>query len=121
MPFWLAAVFGFLIVARSTRFINSDVLAKPIRLWADGIIAPGRFAGLRRLARRPLYAIFGDELSILVTCPWCLSIYFALPPAAVAVYGFGGFSTGGSILALAGLWLGYSYAYAILAQTVDAD
>lgn len=121
MPFWLAAVFGFLIVARATRFVNSDVLAEPIRQWADGIIAPGRFAWLRRLIRRPLYAVFGDELSILVTCPWCLSIYVAAPPAVIASYGFGNFTAGGSAWAFVGLWLGYSYVYAVLAQIVDAD
>lgn len=117
MPFWLAVVLGFFIVARTTRFVNSDVLAEPIRQWADGIEKPTRFRGLSRAARRPLRAIFGDELAILVGCPWCLSIWFALPVALVVVslawpYPDGWF-------AALGLWLAYSYVYGILALNLD--
>lgn len=118
MPFWLAVVLGFFIVARSTRFVNSDVLAESIRMWADGIEKPtARFRKLKRWLRRPLYAIFRDELSILVTCPWCLSIWFALPVAIVAVeiswpYGHVWY-------AVLGVWLGYSYLYGLAALNLD--
>lgn len=117
MSFWLAAVFGFGIVARATRFVNSDVLAEPLRMWAEGIETPGRFRALRRAARRPLAAIFGDKLPDLFTCPWCLSIYFALPWAIVAVvlawpYNHAWF-------AVLGLWLSYSYVYALIANNLD--
>lgn len=117
MPFWLAVVLGFFIVARSVRFVNTDVLAEPIRMWADGIEKPGRLRTLKRWLRRPLYAVFRDELSILVTCPWCLSVWFALPVAIVTVeiswpYEHGWF-------AVAGLWLGYSYVYGLTAMNLD--
>lgn len=117
MPFWLAVVLGFFIVARSTRFVNSDVLAEPIRMWADGIEKPGRLRQLKRLVRRPLRALFGDELAILVGCPWCLSIWFAFPVALAVVllawpYPHGWF-------AVLGLWLAYSYLYGLAAQNLD--
>lgn len=118
MPFWLAAVLGFFIVARTVRFVNSDVLAEPIRMWADGIEKPGRLRGLKRALRRPLYAVFGDELSILVGCPWCLSIWFALPVALAVVLTTGDFGQD-SWLAVAGLWLGYSYVYGLAAANLD--
>ena len=119
MPFWLAAVLGFFIVARATRFVNSDVLGESIRHWAAGIEKPGRLRRLKRAARRPLRAVFGDELTTLVNCPWCLSIWFALPVAAVVVLGFGHFSPGPAALALVSLWLGYSYVYGLVALNLD--
>lgn len=119
MPFWLAAVFGFLIVARATRFVNSDVLAEPLRMWAEGIETPGRFRKIRRAARRPLAAIFGSKTGDLFTCPWCLSIYFALPWAIVVAVAFGDFTPGGTVLAALGLWLGYSWVYALVANNLD--
>jgi hypothetical protein len=115
VPFWLAVLFGFLIVARTTRFVNADVLAEPIRMWADGIEKPGRLRTLKRALRRPLRAVFGDELAILVGCPWCLSIWFALPVAAVVVVLFSSYGW----FAVLGLWLGYSYVYGLLAANLD--
>ena len=119
MPFWLAVVLGFLIVARATRFVNSDVLAEPIRMWADGIERPNeRFRSLKRGLRKPLRAVFGDELPILFTCPWCLSIWLALPVAIVVVvlsYPYGS----GAWLAVLGLWLGYSWLYGLAANNLD--
>jgi hypothetical protein len=119
MPFWLATVFGWLIVARATRFVNSDVLAEGIRNWADGIESAGRFRPLRRALRRPLVKIFGRKTGDLFTCPWCLSIYFSLPVAIIVATGFGHFSTGGTWLAVVGLWFGYSYSYALVANNLD--
>lgn len=128
MSFWLALVLGFGIVARVTRFVNSDVLAEGIRMWADGIEVPPRtqrprlaaaIRKLKRLARRPLVAVFGDKLSDLVTCPWCLSIYVALPVAVVVAVGFGDFTTAGTLYAVLGLWFGYSYVYALVANNLD--
>lgn len=119
MPFWLAVVLGFLIVARTTRFVNSDALAEPLRLWADGIERPGtRFRGLKRAARRPLRAIFGDNLPILFTCPWCLSIWFALPVAIVVVAISYPYADDHWFAVLA-LWLGYSYVYGLAATNLD--
>lgn len=120
MSFWLAMALGFLIVARVTRFVNSDVLAEGIRLWAEGIETPSRFRKLKRLARRPLAAIFGDKLPDLFTCPWCLSIYVALPAALIVVLAFGAFTTAGAVWAVLGLWLGYSYVYALVANNLDS-
>lgn len=129
MSFWLAMALGFLIVARVTRFVNSDVLAEGIRLWAEGIEVPPRtkrprlaaaIRKLKRLARRPLAAIFGDKLPDLFTCPWCLSIYVALPTALIVVLAFGAFTTAGAVWAVLGLWLGYSYAYALVANNLDS-
>lgn len=119
MPFWLAVVLGFLIVARSTRFVNSDVLAEPLRLWAEGIEHPGRFRSLRRVGRRALRAVFGDDLPILFTCPWCLSIWFALPVAVIVSLVFGNFDASGTIWSSVGLWFGYSYLYGLAANNLD--
>lgn len=119
MPFWLAVVLGFFVVARSVRFVNSDVLAEPIRMWADGIEKPGRLRKLKRWVRRPLYAVFGDELSILVTCPWCLSIWFAFPVSVAVVAISGDFGALGNAWAVVGLWLGYSYLYGLTALNLD--
>lgn len=119
MPFWLAVTFGFGIVARATRFVNSDVLAEGIRQWADGIEKPGRFRVVRRALRKPLFKIFGRDLSVLATCPWCLSIWFALPVAIVAVAI--SWPYGQAWYAVLGLWLGYSYVYGLLANNLDGE
>jgi len=120
MPFWVAVILGFFVVARLVRFVNSDVLAEPIRMWADGIEKPAaRFNGLKRALRRPLRAVFGDDLAILVTCPWCLSIWFAFPVAVAVVALSGDFGAWGNVWAVAGLWLGYSYLYGLAAANLD--
>lgn len=118
MPFWLAVVLGFAIVARSTRFVNSDVLAEPLRMWAEGIERPGaRFRKSKRALRKYLRAVFGDDLPILFTCPWCLSIWFALPVAIVAVVLSWPYSH--DWYAVLGVWLGYSYVYGVAANNLD--
>jgi hypothetical protein len=96
---WLAAVLGYFIVARGTRFLNSDYLAADIRSWV-----------MRR---------FGDgKLYYLTTCPWCASIWFALPVALyVALVPLSGVF--GTLLLIAGLWSGYSYVHGIVTNNLD--
>lgn len=62
-----------------------------------------------------------SKLTYLLNCPWCLSIWFAAPVAVVVAVAFGDFTTGGTVLAALGLWLGYSLAWGLAAQTLDAD
>ena len=125
MPFWLAVVLGFFVVARTVRFVNSDVLAEPIRMWADGIETSAdltrrpRWRKIKRTARRPLRAIFGDDLPVLFSCPWCLSIWVAFPVAVAVVALSGDFGAWGNVWAVAGLWLGYSYLYGLAALNLD--
>lgn len=97
MPLWLAALLGFAIVARVTRFLNSDYLAGDIRAW--------------------VMSRFGDgKIYYLVTCPWCASIWVGLPVALyVALVPLDG--AFGTLLLIAGLWGGYSYAYGRLAAS----
>lgn len=56
------------LVLRVVRFLNSDVLAQPLRQWVDD-----RFGS----ASKPAY---------LIGCPWCASPYVALPVLAAAYY-----------------------------------
>ena len=101
LPFWLAALFGFLIIARATRFVNDDVLAAGLRSW--------------------VLVKFGDgKMYYLATCPWCLSIWTALPVSAIVVLApmTGAF---GAIWTILGLWLGYSYVYGLVAQNLDGE
>lgn len=97
MPLWLAALLGFAIVARVTRFLNSDYLAADLR------------AGVMRR--------FGDgKLYYLTTCPWCASIWFALPVALyVSLMPLDG--AWGKLLLIGGLWCGFSYLYGRLAAS----
>lgn len=102
MPLWLAVVLGYLIVARTTRFLNSDYLAADFRAWV-----------MRR---------FGDgKIYYLVTCPWCASIWVAFPVSLVVSLAFADFGVLGSLLLFAGLWGGYSYVHGIVTAQLDAD
>jgi hypothetical protein len=105
LPFWATALLGFLIVARVTRFLNSDYLAKDFRAWIAGRFGEGK-------------------LYYLITCPWCASIYIALPVAAVVT----GICTDRGMLdwpfsavAFLGLWLGYSWVYGLVASNWDDE
>lgn len=101
LPFWAAALLGFLIVARATRFLNSDYLA----------------AGLRnRVLER-----FGEgKLYYLVTCPWCASIWIAAP-VATTVAVTAPLTTWWTVFSAVALWLGYSQVYGLVASNLDAD
>lgn len=102
MPFWAVALLGFLIVARCTRFLNSDYLAGDFRAW--------------------VMETFGDgKIYYLVTCPWCASIWISLPVATTAVVTMSPYTLWPSTWLTAGLWLGYSWAYGILAGLLDDE
>ena len=99
MPLWLAALLGFAIVARVTRFLNQDYLAADFRSWV-----------MRR---------FGDDkVYYLVTCSWCASIWVALPVVLyVVLVPLDGIF--GTLLLVGGLWCGYSYLYGRLSASDD--
>lgn len=100
VPLWLAAILGYFIVARVTRFLNADYLAADIRAWV-----------MRR---------FGDgKLYYLVTCPWCASIYVALPVSLVVSLAFSGYDALGTLLTFGGLWAAYSYVHGIVTNNLD--
>lgn len=100
MPLWLAALLGFAIVARVTRFLNSDYLAADLRAWT-----------FRRFGEGKIY--------YLVECPWCASIWVALPVSLVVSLAFADFDVLGTLLLIGGLWGGYSYLYGRLAASDD--
>lgn len=105
LPFWATALLGFLIVARATRFLNSDYLAGGIRAWVSTRWGEGR-------------------LYYLITCPWCASIYLSLPVAAAVAgigSGYGGLDWPYSSLAFLGLWFGYSYVYGLVSVNWDDE
>jgi hypothetical protein len=102
VPFWLAALLGFLMTARATRFLNSDYLAQPFRDWVQLKTGEGK-------------------LYYLITCPWCASIYVAAPVATIAVLDFSPYAGRDAAWAIVGLWLGYSYLYGLVAQGLDGD
>lgn len=53
-----------LAVARITRLITKDKIAEPLRdRWAARYVA-------------------SDQMSYLITCPWCVSVYVALAVSA---------------------------------------
>jgi hypothetical protein len=98
VPLWLAALLGFAIVARVTRFLNSDYLAADFRAW--------------------VFRRFGDgKIYYLVECPWCASIWVALPVSLVVSLAFADFGVLGTLLLVGGLWGGYSYLYGRLAAS----
>lgn len=102
VPLWLAAVLGYLIVARITRFLNSDYLAADFRAW--------------------VFRRFGDSRTYyLVTCPWCASIWVALPVSLFISLAFGGFDVLGTLLLFGGLWGGYSYVHGLVTINLDEE
>jgi hypothetical protein len=102
VPFLLAAVLGYFIVARVTRFLNSDYLAADFRAW--------------------VFRRFGDgKIFYLITCPWCASIWVALPVSLAVSLAFGDFDVLGSLLAVGGLWGAYSYVHGLVTLNLDKD
>jgi hypothetical protein len=102
VPFLLAAVFGYFIVARATRFLNSDYLAADFRAW--------------------VFRRFGDgKIYYLVTCPWCASIWIAFPVSLTVSLAFADFGTLGSVLGIAGLWAAYSYVHGLVTINLDDE
>lgn len=130
MPFWLAVVFGLLIVARVTRFVNADVLGADIRIWANGGKAgqprlPERLRFLSRAwwrVRDASYAalnwLFRGDLSTLAGCPWCLSIWVSVPVSLyVTLVPLDGVF--GKLLTIVGLICGFSYVYSLVSINLD--
>lgn len=108
MPFWLTALLGFAIVARVTRFLNSDYLFAPARDWLERATwSPSRGEG--------------GKLYYLITCPWCASIWIAAPVAALAVWTLSPYDGWPAVWLFGGLWLGYSWLYGLAASTLDGD
>lgn len=103
LPFWAAVLLGFGAVARVTRFITADALAEPFRDWVQ----------LKS----------GDEgkLTYLVSCPWCTSIWVALPAAVVVVLTLSEYAGWTAVFLIGSLWLAYSYVYGLLATNLDGD
>ena len=102
MPFWLAVVLGYFVVARVTRFVNADYLAADLRAWV-----------MRR---------FGDgKLYYLATCPWCLSIWTALAVSLVVVLSFAPewMTAWGQIFGVGALTAAYSYLHGIVTGNLD--
>lgn len=102
LPFWAVALFGFGIVARVTRFLNSDYLFEPVRDWLERKTGAGK-------------------LYYLVTCPWCASIWVAAPVAAIAAWPLSSLEGRWAWTAFVGLWFGWSYLYGRLAMTEDDE
>jgi hypothetical protein len=102
LPFWAAVLLGFAAVARVTRFITADALAEPFRDWVQLKTGDGK-------------------LTYLVSCPWCASIYVALPAALVVVLTMSGYAGWQAVFLVGTLWLGYSYTYGLLANNLDGD
>lgn len=99
MSFGRSALLGYLIVARVTRFLNSDYLAADFRAWV-----------MRRFGEGKIY--------YLVTCPWCASIWVALP-VVLFMAGAKGNARRELLLEIGGLWAGYSYAHGIVTTHLD--
>lgn len=102
LPFWAVALFGFLIVARATRFLNADYLAGPFRDLVERKTGHGK-------------------LFYLITCPWCASIWIGAPVAALAVWTLSDYRGWTSVWLFGGLWSGYSWAYGLAAINWDED
>jgi hypothetical protein len=101
VPFWVAVLLGFGIVARTTRFLNWDTLAAPLREWVM----------LRAGGTSKRYK--------LITCCWCASVWVSAPVSAGIAFVYSGLSWPYSWLAFLGLWLGYSWVYSLIAINLD--
>ena len=95
----LLFLLGFGVTARVTRFVNSDVLAAPLRIWV-----------MRRFGPT-------SKAMTLVECPWCLSIWVAAGAAAVATWA-ADWPLPAWIVG-PGLALTWSYLYGLIAVNLD--
>lgn len=68
---WLLVLLTLLAVARLTRLVTDDVIARPFRGWV--------------IRHRPAPAGDGPEdwLVYLIHCRWCASIWVSIPVAAL--------------------------------------
>lgn len=80
----LLLLFG-LALARLARLTTTDAITDPARAW--------------------LQEHTGDMLSYLVTCPWCLSIWYGLPGAALVYAEHGRWWVQVPLIGLAGSYL----------------
>lgn len=131
MPIAITLLVFALAVARVTRFVTEDRLADAprrwlsIRLWApkipDAAIqtkypamvkAQGELYVARVMAEERLDAGADPPLAVyLLTCPWCASIYVAVP--AVAIWWLWGDTP---YAFLPALWLAFSQFTGLLAK-----
>lgn len=87
---------AFGAIARLTRFVNSDTLFDRVRDWLIEKSGPD------------------SQFAYLLTCPWCASIWIALPVSACA------FAFGDSVFwQIPAFALTASYAYALLSTHLD--
>lgn len=105
LRFLAVALLGFAIVARTTRFLNDDTLFEPARDRLETWARNGR--------------VWRAKIAYLVSCPWCASIWTALPVAVYAVLVLLDLPTPWAVYTVAGLWLGWSYAYGRLAAWLE--
>lgn len=95
----LLVVLGFFVTARLTRFLTADFLAAPLRAWVIGRFGPA------------------SKLAYLVQCPWCMSVWVAVPPAVlVTVWGVWPVPAWAVGVGLVCAW---SYVYGLLASNLD--
>lgn len=89
----LVLVIYVLVVASLTRLINYDFLTDPFRLWIAGRRASAEDAA-REAGNNMLPALEAEHTRRqsrwgaayqFVTCPWCVSFWFALPGAVPVV------------------------------------
>ena len=73
----LITILALMSVGRLARLLTVDRIAEPLRDWIGGVTRDdlGNVLNVKR-----------DELDYLVQCPWCASMYLAVPvmiPAAL--------------------------------------
>lgn len=72
---WIRVALVLLATYRIARLVTADYVTRPLRDWANR-----RDAAARPDADEP------GALAYFVTCPWCVSMYAAIPVAFAAVW-----------------------------------